>query len=115
MGAGRPFDGATTKGLGSTARVQVLEGRISSSTLQRYRITSLRRGKRLYVHASNTSGYLDPLVALLRPDVNVEDLEGEALGKFIETLSRDHDPIAVTRDILQRYALAGNDDYEGHY
>jgi len=33
----------------------------------------------------------------------------------MKTLSRDHDPIAVTRDILQRYALAGNDDYEGHY
>ncbi len=112
---GRLGGGATTKGLGSTARVQVLEGRISSSTLQRYRITSLRRGERLYVHASNTSGYLGPLVALLRPDVNVEDLEGEALGRFIETLSRDHDPITVTRELLHRYVLAGNDDYEGHY
>jgi hypothetical protein len=97
------------------ARVQVLEGRISTSTLQPYRVTGLKQGQMLYVHAKTTSGNLDPLVGLLKPNVSIEKLAREPLGKLIKTLSREHDPIAVTREILHRYALAGNDDYEGHY
>ena len=30
-------------------------------------------------------------------------------------MSREHDPIEVTRQILQRYALVGSNDSEGHY
>jgi hypothetical protein len=108
-------DAAGAHGPTPAPRVQVLEGRISPGALQRYRVTGLKKGERLYVHADTTSGYLDPFVMLLRPDVNLGELARKPLEKLIKTLSRDHDPIAVTRDILQRYALAGNDDYEGHY
>jgi hypothetical protein len=93
----------------------VLNGRISSGTLQRYRVTGLKKGERLYVHAGTTAGHLDPFVMLLKPDANLGELTGEPLGKLIKTLSRDRDPIAITREILHRYALAGNDDYQGHY
>ncbi len=102
-------------GEAATSRIQVLEGRVSASGLQLYRITGLKKGEILYVHAKATSGYLDPLVALLRPGVNLDELAGEPLDKLVKTLSRDHDPIVVTRQILDRYALAGNDDSEGHY
>lgn len=114
-GQAQTLDAAGAHGPTPAPRVQVLEGRISPGALQRYRVTGLKKGERLYVHADTTSGYLDPFVMLLKPDVNLGELARQPLEKLIKTLSRDHDPIAVTRNILQRYALAGNDDYEGHY
>lgn len=102
-------------GEAATSRIQVLEGRISASGLQLYRIAGLKKGEILYVHAKTTSGHLDPLVALLRPGVNLEELAREPLDTLVKTLSGKHDPVEVTRRILDRYALAGNDDAEGHY
>lgn len=99
----------------STAQIQAINGRIASGGLQIYRVTGLRQGQTLYVHARATSGHLDPLVALLRPDVKLEELDRRPLEQLIESLSRNHDPIEVTRQILDKYALAGNDDFEGRY
>jgi len=48
-------------------------------------------------------------------DVDLEELAREPLEQLISSLSRDHDPIEVTRRILDRFALAGNDDFEGHF
>jgi len=97
------------------ALIQVLDGRIATGGLQLYRVTGLRQGQTLYVHAGVTSGYLDPLVALLKPGVEPAELAGEPLEALVKSLARDHDPIEVTRQILNRFALAGNDDYQGHY
>lgn len=96
-------------------RVQALEGRITGRSLQFYRITGLTSGAVLHVHAEVTSGHLDPLVALLRPDTGPEGLSIESLDEQIKTLSRDHDPLEAARQILDRYALAWNDDYQGKY
>jgi hypothetical protein len=96
-------------------RIQGLDGRIITGGFQLYRVTGLERDQTLYVHAKVTSGHLDPLVALLKPGVDPAELAGEPLDALIATLARDHDPIEVTRQILDRYALAGNDDYQGHY
>ncbi|MGB7931131.1 MAG: hypothetical protein WCH04_02735 [Gammaproteobacteria bacterium] len=86
----------------ATPRVQVLEGRISSGSLQFYRISGLTRGARLYVHAEATTGHLDPLIALLRPDAGLEALSRESLNEQIKVLSRDDDPLEVTRQIMDR-------------
>jgi hypothetical protein len=95
--------------------VQAVDGHIATSGLQLYRVAGLKKGETLYVYASTTSGYLDPLVALLKPEVHPADLARESLDELVETLSRDHHPIEVTRKILDRYALAGNDDFGGQY
>jgi hypothetical protein len=95
-------------------RIQVLDGRIITGGFQLYRVTGLERDQTLYVHAKVTSGHLDPLVALLKPGVDPAELAGEPLDALVKSLARDHDPIEVTRQILDRYALAGNDDYRGH-
>jgi hypothetical protein len=95
--------------------VQVLQGRIAASGLQIYRVTGLKKGQRLYVRAEARSGYLDPLIALLKPNVKLDELAREPLDRLVETLSREHDPIEVTRQILDRYALVGSDDTAGHY
>ena len=97
-------------------RVQVLEGRVSSiSGLQLYRVTDLTQGETIYVEARATSGHLDPTVALLKPGIDLDELARKPLDDLIRSLSREHDPIEVTRRILERYALAGNDDAGGHY
>jgi hypothetical protein len=95
--------------------IQVVEGRVSTTGLQLYRLTGLEEGQTLYVHASTTSGYLDPLVFLLKPDADAKEIAKEPLDALVAALSRDNDPIEVTRQVLDRYALAGNDDFEGHY
>jgi hypothetical protein len=108
-------DVSETELLQADTRVQVLDGRISNAGLQLYRISSLTRGAMLSVHAEITSGHLDPLVALLKPDASLEALSRESLDEQIKILSRDHDPLEVSRQIMERYSLAWNDDYQGHY
>lgn len=111
----QPTDGSEAGFLVSTPRVQILEGRISTIGLQHYRLIGLKKEEALYVHAKATSGYLDPVIALIKPEVDLEELAREPLDELVRALSRDHDPIEVTRQILERYALAGSDDSEGHY
>jgi len=96
-------------------RVQVLDDRISTGGLQFYRITGLTKGAALYIHAETTTGHLDPLVALLKPDARLEALSAESLNEQVKTLSRDHDPLEVARQIMDHLALAWNDDYQGKY
>ncbi len=93
--------------------VQVVEGRVSSSGLALYRVTGLKKGQTLYVHASATSGFLDPLIFVLKPDADLGELAQEPLKALVSQLAREHDPIEVTEQIFDRYALAGNDDFEG--
>jgi hypothetical protein len=98
-GAGRaqmPDESEAAVGEAPT-RVQVLEDRISRSGLNLYRIEDLEKGQILYVHASPTSGYLDPLAALLKPGIDLNELTREPLDKLVATLSREHDPIEVSR------------------
>jgi hypothetical protein len=99
----------------TTDRIQVLDGRISTGGLELYRVTGLKQGEMLYVYAETTSGHLDPLAALLKPEVEPKALAGESLDELVKTLSRDHSPIAVTHELMDQYAFAWNDDYEGHY
>ena len=108
-------DGQGSEPAEAETPIQVVQGRVSTSGLQLYRLAGLKKGQTLYVHASTIAGYLDPLVFLLKPGADANALAREPLDALVSTLSRDHDPIEVTRHILQRYALAGNDDFEGHY
>lgn len=108
-------DGSEAGALESTSRIQILEGRISATGRQLYRVVDLKKGESLFVHAKATSGHLDPLIALIRPDIDRNELDRESLDELVKTLSRDHDPIEVTRQIMERYALAGSDDAAGHY
>lgn len=99
----------------TATRIQVLDGRTSTDGFQLYRITGLKQGETLYVYAEATSGKLDSLVALLQPKIDLKVLAGESLDELVKTLSRDYNPIAVTRQIMDQYALAWNDDFKGHY
>jgi len=108
-------DAPEAESLQANPRVQVLEGRISNAGLQLYHVSGLAKGAMLYVRAEAVSGHLDPLVALLKPDTGPEALARESLDEQVRTLSRDHDPLEVTRQIMERYAITWNDDYRGHY
>jgi hypothetical protein len=99
----------------ASPRIQELDGQITSRGLQLYRIPGLTSGTRLYVHAEVTSGHLDPMVALLRPGARLDAFSTKSLNEQVEALSRDHDPLDVSRQLMDRYALAWNDDYQGKY
>jgi len=114
-GQAQALDAPEAEPLQENPRVQALAGRISNAGLQLYRISGLGKGTMLYVRAEAVSGHLDPLVALLKPDTGLEALSRESLEEQIRTLSQDHDPLEVTRQIMDRYALAWNDDYRGYY
>ena len=114
-GTAQPWQTPASRAAETPERIQVLHGRISTSGMQIYRITGLKKGQWLYVRAEAETGYLDPLIALLRPDVELDELAREPLDRLVDSLSREHDPIEVTRQILERYALAGSDDTAGHY
>jgi hypothetical protein len=111
----QPVEVSQARATETNPRIQVLEGRISTTGLQLYRVVDLKKGESLYVHAKATSGHLDPLIALIKPDVDRNELAREPLDELMKALSRDFDPIEVTRQILERYALAGTDDSQGHY
>lgn len=97
-------------------RIQLLDGRISSvSGLQFYRVSGVKQGETIYVEARTTSGHLDPVVFLLKPDIDPAELARKPLAELVRNLSSKHDPIEVTRQLFDRYALAGNDDADGHY
>jgi hypothetical protein len=105
--AAQPWRTPESRAAETAVHVQVLQGRISASGLQIYRVTGLKKGQRLYARAEASSGYLDPLIALIKPNVKLDELAKEPLDRLVETLSREHDPIEVTRQIF--------DDTAGHY
>jgi hypothetical protein len=114
--AAEPLTASGTNATDDTGqRIQVLEGRVSARGLRHYRLLGLQRGEVLFVHVESTSGYLDPLAALLRPAADPRELTADALEEQVRRLAAEHDPIEATRRILDRYALAGNDDFEGQY
>jgi hypothetical protein len=83
-----------------------MDGRIATSGRWLYRVRGFRQTHTLYVHARVASGYLDSLVALLKPSVDPAELAREPLDALVKFLSRDHDPIEPTRRLLDRHALA---------
>lgn len=89
------------------APIQTIEGRIANSGLQLFRLIGLKKGQTLYVYASTTAGYLDPLAFVLKPEADASELDREPLQALVEALARYHDPIEVTRQLLDRYAWLG--------
>ena len=108
-------EGGETATQADRGRVQVLEGELSGGELRIYRLKGLMAGDRLYVSASATSGNLDPLICLLKYDAGGRTLDTALLHEEVRRLSEDHDAITVTSLIMERHALAWNDDYQGHY
>jgi len=90
--------------------VQVLTGRIERGDRVLYHLPDLKKGNTLYVSVEGTSGNLDPLVALLSPDMDLATLRTSFIAKLEEAVAAGHDPLAMHPELADKFTLAWNDD-----
>ncbi|MEA3275973.1 MAG: hypothetical protein U9Q81_11915 [Pseudomonadota bacterium] len=95
--------------------VQEIAGDIRPGQAVLYRLTGLKRGSTLYVHVQPTSGNLDPLVMLVKPDVEPEVVREENLAGLESERSTDRNPVAAAKEALDSISLVWSDDFDGHY
>lgn len=95
-------------------RVDEVSGRLEPDQIAVYDISGLKSGETLYVYAEGTSRGLDPLVALLRPDLDIESIE-ERLSAIDKAAARGRDPLNVILEVMNALSLTWNDDVRGVY
>ena len=98
-----------------TGAVQKLEGEISPKETNLYRIPGLRRGQTLYVFMEDPDGILDPLVALLKPEVNNASVLAEYVHPLEAAIAAGGDPLLSVTEMFDKISLIWNDDYKGRY
>ena len=80
-----------------------------------YRLPNLHAGDTLYVHASRTSGNLDPWVALADTRLEAETLSQELIGQIAQVIVEGQDPVQALPRIYDQFFVAWNDDFGGSY
>jgi len=91
-------------------RVQEITGHLVSDEALAYRLTDLRRGRTLYAFVERTEGNLDPLIALVRPDVDVDALQTEARKELAKSITAGEDPLVRVPAVFDKYSLSWADD-----
>jgi hypothetical protein len=94
-------------------QVQQLSGRIEAGEIVLYRLPDLKAGQTLYVRMEGSSGNLDPVVALIDPSIDPEELEAAAEAELARAVSEGADPLAAWEEIAAQYTLASDDDSGG--
>ena len=90
----------------SERAVQVATGRIDSDSGHLYHLVGLKRGDMLFVHARGTSGNLDPLLFLLRPEVDFAALRQSYLTEIEQATATGRDLLPLIPGILDKISLA---------
>ncbi|MEJ2557819.1 MAG: hypothetical protein P8186_16640 [Anaerolineae bacterium] len=93
--------------------VQILTGQIDErSPGGLYLLPGLKQGQELYVYVEGASGNLDPLAALVKPDVQVGEgkLSTEFQGQVERAVLEGRDPLGVLGSFGDEYFLAWDDD-----
>jgi hypothetical protein len=80
-----------------------------------YVLHDLKKGQTLYLYAEGTSGDFDPILALLKPEVDFARAKRIAEDEIGKDLAEGRDPLAVRREAVQKYTLAFNDDTREGY
>jgi hypothetical protein len=91
-------------------QVQELTGKIEQGKLRFYLLPELKQGQTLYVHATGTSGNLDPLVGLVDTTYDIAALREEYDAELERIVSEGLDPILAAEAILDRLLLIWDDD-----
>ncbi len=95
--------------------VQDITGHLQERDNALYTLSGLLRGDVLSVYVKGTSGNFDPMVILFRPGTDFEKIRELFLERVREALVEGEDPIAASRDLLDRFSLAWSDDLDGKY
>lgn len=95
--------------------VQRITGSLSPDEALYFQINGLRQGQTLYVHADNTSGNLDPFLALVAGDTDVALLRQQFAQNVEALLAAGVGPIVAANETAAGLSLAWNDDLENDH
>jgi hypothetical protein len=95
--------------------VQELTGHLELNEAAFYMLRNLKRGQTLYLYAEGTSGDFDPVLALLKPEVDFAQVLQIRKEEIDQAIAAGRDPLAVIKEAVQKYTLAGNDDTGAGY
>jgi len=105
----KPLSGASQRA------VQVTTGHVDSDTGHVYNLAGLKRGDTLFVRVRGTSGNFDPLIFLLRPEVDFDPLRQAFLTEVEKARASGRDLLSIVPELLDRVSLAWNDDDSSGY
>ncbi len=105
----QPLPGAGQKS------VQVITGRMETDLGHLYTLVGLKRGDALYVRVQGTSGNLDPMLALVRPGVDFDELRQAFRTELEQAAASGRDLLPIIPELLDKFSLAWNDDYSSGY
>jgi hypothetical protein len=94
-------------------KVQELTGIIEPGEIIIYDLPSLRQGQKLYVHATATSGNLDPIIFITDTDFHPDILEADFESAMDQAVQEGIDPLEVIEEVRDQHALAWDDDSGG--
>lgn len=95
-------------------QVQVLNGKIEPGEVIVYLLPDLSTGQTLYIHASATSGNLDPIVFITDTILDSETIEAEfEAARDQQIIASSSDPLEILDELRDQYTLAWDDDSGG--
>lgn len=92
--------------------VQELTGILRPDEGIYYQVNGLQQGQTLYVYADNTSGNLDPFLAVLAGETDVDLLRKEFAESVAALLAAGNGPIVAADTTAEALSLAWNDDLD---
>ena len=95
--------------------VQKLTGYLEPNESVFHILRHLKKGQTLYLYAEGTSGDFDPLLALLKPEVDFARVLQIQKDEIDKAIAEGHDPLAVRDEAIKKYTLAFNDDTGAGY
>jgi hypothetical protein len=95
--------------------VQIITGRIDTDLGHLYTLAGLKRGDALYVQVQGTSGNFDPMLAIVRPGVDFDELRQAFRAEMEQAVAAGRDLLPIIPELLDKFSLAWNDDYASGY
>ncbi len=92
--------------------IQKLSGILRPDEGIYYQVNGLQRGQTLYVYADNTSGNLDPFLAVLAGETDVDLLRKQFAESVAALLAAGDGPIVAADTTAEALSLAWNDDLD---
>lgn len=95
--------------------IQRLTGVLSPDEALYFQINGLREGQTLYAFADNTAGNLDPFLALLPGDTDVDLLRQQFTEGVAARLAAGKGPIVAANETAEALSLVWNDDFDSSH
>ena len=94
-------------------KVQEVSGLLGEESIAVYRLADLKEGQQLYVRMENSTGNLDPFLALFPGETRAQDVAGKFSDAIDQVIAEGGDPLAILPAIFDSLTLIWNDDIPG--